>query len=337
MNEAKEIMELRAMPKVELHIHIEGAVSPETYYALAEKNNTKLPCNNLKEWKDFFKFENFAHFIDVYMLAVSTIKEPEDFSFIIENFYKYQKSQNIIYSEAYLSASLIVGKFDNTEILDAIEKGMKEGERKYNVKVNIKPDIARNIPETKDKVLDLVIQGHSRGLFIGLGLGGLEEGFPASMFEETYNKATSTGMKVVAHAGEGVGPESIWQSIRLLKAQRIGHGIRSVDDPELLEYLKKTQLPIEVSPTSNYRLGLVADTDKHPIRKMVDSGVLCTLNSDDPAMFSTSLSDEYELLYKQGFSKKELYQLNINAINSAFISDEEKDELQDKIDLLKYF
>lgn len=315
------------LPKVELHVHIEGATLPETYYELAQKNNIKLPAKSLNEWKSFFEFKDFPHFIQVYSNAVKALKKPEDYSYLIEQFYAFQARQNIVYSEAYLSATFLVEAFKNDEILEAISLGVKNGEKKYNTKVNLIPDIARHIPDSQEKVLDLIIDGYKQGLFIGIGLGGLEKGFPPNLFIETYKKAKKAGLKLVAHAGEADGPESIWGAIKDLEVDRIGHGVRCIEDEKLLDYLKQSQIPVEVSPTSNYHLGIINKGDNHPIRKMVDAGVYCTINSDDPAMFSTTLSQEYELLYAQGFSKTELLTLNENGINASFLTSVEKKKL----------
>jgi aminodeoxyfutalosine deaminase len=319
---------LMEMPKAEIHVHVEGATKPETFYALAQKNNIKLPVKDLNEWKSFFEFIDFNHFIKVYIQAVSVLQKPEDYTFLIEQFYKHQAEQNIVYSEAFLSATFLIQNFNNDDILKAIEKGISEGEKNHKVKVNFIPDIARNIPDSKDQVLDLVIQGKKAGLFIGLGLGGMENGFPAELFTETYKKAIDSGLHVVAHAGEVDGPKSILSSINELNAERIGHGVRCLDDENLVKELAEKQIPMEVCPTSNYCLGVTKKGEKHQIRKMFDAGLFCTLNSDDPAMFSTSLVKEYELLASQGFSWEELWQLNLNALKASFLSDKEKLDYQ---------
>ncbi len=322
-----EIQKIRLLPKIELHIHIEGATSPETYFSLAHKNKVKLPCDNLIDWKKYFDFKDFKHFIDVYGISVSTIKNPEDLALIIEKFYENQEQNNIIYTEAFISASFLVETFNIQEIIEAIQFGIQNGERKYNTKVNLIPDISRHIPESQSRVLDLTIEGYKKGIFIGLGLGGMEINYPTNLFTDTFTKAKEVGLRVVAHAGEAVGSESIWGAINDLKVKRIGHGITCMNDQKLIKYLKKNQIPIEVSPSSNYHLGIINTTEKHPIRKMVDSGILCTINTDDPAMFSTNLSNEFELLYNQGFSIEELYELNINAITSSFLTTKEKSDL----------
>ncbi len=315
------------MPKIELHVHVEGAVSAETYYKLAKQNNVELPVGDLLAWKEYFKFKDFNHFINVFIAASKAIVKPADYTVLIEEFYKNQREQNIIYSEAFFSASLMVEKFEDDAILEAIEQGINQGEAKYSVKANFIPDIARQIPETQSKVMNLIQKGYKKGLFIGLGLGGLEKGFPPELFKNSYAKAKENGMRIVAHAGESDGAESVWGVIRDLNVERIGHGVRSLEDAELIDYLVKSQLPLEISPTSNYCLKIIDKNELHPIKILVKKGVYCTLNSDDPAMFSTCLNDEYILLLKQGFTWEQLLQLNINAINASFLSKTEKDKL----------
>ncbi|PLX11104.1 MAG: adenosine deaminase [Marinilabiliales bacterium] len=320
-------LDIITMPKIELHVHIEGAVSPKIYYSLAEKNKIKLPYDSLEKWKDFFEFKDFSHFINVYGTAVSCIKTVEDISLIIEDFYYHQSKQNIIYSEAFISASFLIENFKIEEIIEAVHHAMIEGERKYNVKVNIIPDIARHLPESQKKVLALVKAGLESGTFIGLGLGGMEIGYPPHLFKDTFKKAKNIGLRLVAHAGEAVGAESIKNAIHELGVERIGHGIRCVDDELLMTFLKEKQIPLEISPTSNYHLGVINKKEKHPIRKMFDKGLLCTVNTDDPVMFSTTLSKEYDLLANQGFTIEELYELNTNAITSSFLDTQEKSDL----------
>jgi adenosine deaminase len=314
------------MPKTEIHVHVEGATDAETFYTLAKKNDIKLPAKNLDEWKSFFEFKDFNHFIKVYILAISALKSPEDYTYLIEQFYRHQSEQNIIYSEAFLSASFMVQNFNNDEIIEAIKEGIIRGKEKYKVDVAFIPDIARNIPDTQYDVLDLVTQGFEKGIFIGLGLGGMENGYPANLFTDTYKKAKKRGLRIVAHAGEVDGPGSIKSALHDLNVERIGHGVTCLQDKDLVAFLKDSQTPIEVCPGSNYCLGVTKKGENHQIRKMFDEGLFCTVNSDDPAMFSTSLTKEYELLIEQGFSWEEIKQLNYNNLQATFLSDSTKQE-----------
>lgn len=323
--------QVRIMPKIELHVHLEGATQAETFYKLAKKNQVNFKVNSLEEWKSFFAFKDFYHFLKVYTLAITALKEPDDYTFIITEFYRQQAEQNIVYSEVFISASFIVQKFDTSTILDAIEKGIRLGTAKFKVKINFIPDISREMIDSQKAVVDFAIEGFRRGLFIGLGLGGPELGFPPELFIEAYNKAKSSGLRLVAHAGETAGAESVWGALKTLGAERIGHGVRSLEDPKLIHYLVTNKIPLEVSPTSNYALGILKNGDLHPIRMLLNAGVCCTINSDDPAMFSTSLVQEYFLLLKQGFNCQELYQLNLNALDVSFACDETKAKIKTQL------
>ncbi|MGD0918686.1 MAG: adenosine deaminase [Thermodesulfobacteriota bacterium] len=321
---------LRAMPKAEIHVHIEGATDAETYYQFAQRNQVELPTGSLEEWKAFFEFRNFSHFIEVYTAAVQCLQTPDDYGLMIECLFKRQSEQNILYTEAFLSASFLTQKFENDAILDAITAGCASGKAKYGCHVNLIPDIAREIPDSQTPALEFALQGKDRGLFIGLGIGGQEVGYPPELFTDTFAEARKQGLRVVAHAGEAEGARSIWGAINNLQAERIGHGIRCLDDPELVEVLRQRQIPLEVSPESNYCLGVVGPEQPHPIRQMVNAGLYCTINSDDPAMFSTNLTNEYLTLASQGFSWDELWQLNRNTLEASFLSEAEKENYRDE-------
>lgn len=322
------IEQVTNMPKVELHVHLEGATQAETFYHLAEINKVDFGVSSLEEWKSFFAFRNFGHFLKVYTLAITALTKPEDYTFIITEFYRQQAEQNIVYTEAFISASFIVQKFETKAILDAIEDGIRKGSEEYKVRINFIPDISRELVNTQMKVVDFVIEGQKRGLFIGLGIGGPERGFPPELFVNAFKKAKIAGLHLLAHAGETEGAKSIWGALTNLGAERIGHGVRSLEDPKLIAFLIKNKITLEVSPTSNYALGIVNKEENHPIRTLLDLGINCTINSDDPAMFSTSLAQEYLLLLKQGFTCEELYALNTTALEVSFANEETRAYVQ---------
>lgn len=208
------------------------------------------------------------------------------------------------------------------ELIEALLEGARRGEALCGTRLRFIPDIARDFPESRHRVLDFAIQGQERGLFIGLGLGGKEIGFPPELFADVYAEARRQGLHVVAHAGETGGPQSVWGALHSLRAERIGHGVRALEDAQLIDYLRQTRVPLDVSPHSNYCLKVVPTYQPHPIRALLDQGVYVTLNTDDPPMFSTHLTQEYALLARQGFSWEELWQLNLNALEASFLPDE---------------
>jgi adenosine deaminase len=211
-----------------------------------------------------------------------------------------------------------------SQILDGIAQGIERGRTVSGTTVRFIADIAREDVEKQADVLDLAVRGMKRGLIIGLGLGGLEKEFPPHLFTETYKKAADAGLHVVAHAGEAAGVESIQEAIEELNVVRIGHGIRIVDSPEYAQVMREKQIVFEVCPVSNYAIGSTPRDQPHEIRKMVDMGLRCTLNTDDPAMFSTDMAAQYELLLKQGFTWDELWALNVATLDATFLSPAEK-------------
>ncbi len=315
---------LHAMPKIELHVHLEGATDPATVWELARRNQITVPASTPEEWQSMYTFRDFNHFIDIYLTAVGCMKTPEDFAFMTERFLEKQAEHNIRYCEVFLSATQLVDKMPLDELLDALAEGARQGEKFYGTRLSFIPDIGRHEPDSQQKVLDFAVQGKKRGIFIGLGLGGKEIGFPPELFADVAAEARRQGLHVVAHAGETEGKQSIWGALQSMQAERIGHGVRAIEDPQLIEHLRRTQTPLEVSPHSNYRLKVVPENQPHPIRTLVDQGVYVTVNSDDPAMFSTDLTQEYRLLARQGFSWDELWQLNLNAIEASFLPENEK-------------
>lgn len=310
---------LQAMPKVELHVHLEGAMDADAVWTMAERNRVPLPADSLAAWRAFYAFRDFDHFLAVYTAAARAMCTADDWAFMAERFVAYQASQGVVYTEAFLSASFMVGGLPAEALLDALAAGVAAGEARHGVRVRFIPDIARHLPATQAAVLDFTVRGHARGLFLGLGLGGPEPGFPPALFAATYAEARRRGLRLVAHAGETDGPASIRGAVEALGAERIGHGVRALEDPAVVGMLRERRIPLEVCPTSNYRLGIVTADTPHPIRALVDAGVVCTVNSDDPPMFGTTLVDEYRLLARQGFTWDELWQLNLNALDAAFL------------------
>jgi len=315
---------LRTMPKAEIHVHLEGATDAATIWELAQRNHVSLPARSPEEWQALYEFRDFDHFIEIYLLATQCMQTPDDFAFMVERFIQKQAEHNVRYCEVFLSASQIEGKFPADEFFTTLSESARMGEARQGVRVRFIPDISRHEPETARDVLEFTLAGKEKGIFIGLGLGGKEIGYPPEMYTDIFAEARRQGLHVVAHAGETEGPASIWGAIESLHAERIGHGVRAVEDPRLVEYLAESQIPLEVCPCSNYRLKVVPADQPHPIRALLDAGVNVTVNSDDPAMFSTSLTNEYTLLAGQGFSWEELWRLNLNTLETTFLIDSEK-------------
>jgi adenosine deaminase len=318
---------LEAMPKVEIHVHLEGATDADTVFQMASRNGAALPASSPEQWRRFYQFRDFDHFIEVYTIACAAMRTPGDWSVMTERFLRNQARQNVRYSEAFLAVSHQVGKLPVDEWLHALAEGAAAGES-YGARVRFIADISRHLPDTSEAVLEFASRGRDRGLVIGLGLGGPEVGHPPEDFADVYAEARRVGLRVVAHAGETEGPKSVRGALTALKAERIGHGVRCLEDAGLVEDLRAQRVPLEVSPTSNYCLSVVKRGEPHPIRRLVDAGLYCTLNSDDPPMFGTDLNAEYQLLAEQGFGWDELWRLNCNGLEATFLDEQEKEALR---------
>jgi adenosine deaminase len=312
------------MPKAEIHVHLEGSARAETSFAIARRNGVALPVATLDDWRRYFAFRDFPHFIDVYRATVDAIRTVDDLAQLVEEFCVDQGRQNIRYTECFVSMSLHLRRLRPNEILEALARGSSRGAELAGVRVAFIADISREEPMSQSHVLALAIEGARRGLILGIGLGGLEAEFPAPLFGETYARARESGLHVVAHAGEAAGYESIRESVEELGVSRIGHGIRVVESASGMAEMRERGIAFEVCPVSNYALGIVPSTQPHPIRAMVDAGLRCTLNSDDPSMLSTDLAAQYSLLAAQGFTWEELLTLSRQTLDATFLSDAEK-------------
>ena len=315
------------MPKVELHVHLEGAMMPDTVWMLAERNGVHLPVGSAEEWRAHCKFRDFNHFIELYNLAASTVRTPEDFALIVERFCAEQARQNIRHSEAILSVSMHIHQLPGEAMADALAEGVRRGQAAHGVSLYLLPDISRHLPGTARAVLDFALMAHKRhpGVFVGLQLGGKEEGFPAELFADVYAAARREGLRVLAHAGETAGPESVRAAVEILHVERIGHGIRCLEDSALVDVLRDRQIPLEVCPTSNVCLKVVSSLTAHPLPKMLDAGLNVTINSDDPPMFNTTLTDEWlACAVTYGWDLAMVEKLSLNAVRATFLPATEK-------------
>jgi adenosine deaminase len=317
------------MPKVELHVHLEGSIRPPTLLALARRNGVSLPADDLEGLRDFYRFTDFAHFIQVYFAISGCLKTVDDFSLIAYEFGADMARQSIRYAEVTFTPHTNVANtgLPFEEILAGLNDGRARARAGFGVEFRWVLDIVRDNPESRHQVAKWAADAVDRGV-VGLGLGGTEQGYPPEWFADAFAVAREAGLHSVPHAGEVAGPESVWGAIRALGAERIGHGVRSIEDQVLVDYLRGHQIPLEVCPTSNLCLGTYASYEAHPIRRLWEQGVYVTVNSDDPPMFSTDLVREYQMLVDHlGFTTGELEQLSLSALRASFLPAERKGAL----------
>jgi aminodeoxyfutalosine deaminase len=318
------------MPKAELHIHLEGSILPRTLLTLASRNHASLPADDEAGLARMYEFKNFNQFLETYMMVTKCLRTVEDYQLIAYEYGKECARQNICYAEVIFTI-LNNANFSGLswqEIMRGLNKGREEAARDYGVRWQWIFDIVRDFPETQSKVLDISLAARDYGV-VALGLGGGEEGFPPELFADTFDRANKEGLHCVPHAGEVSGPASIWSAIKLLHAERIGHGVRCIEDPQLIEYLRSSQIPLDVCPTSNICLGVYRDYASHPLRRLWDNGLFITIGSDDPPMFNTDLVNEYQVLVKEyNFSQPDLERISLNGIKASFLSQREKQQFE---------
>jgi len=320
---------IRQMPKVELHVHLEGSIEPQTLLKLAERHNVTLPARNLDELHDWYKFTGFDHFIEVYLAISSCICTADDLELIAAEFLKDRAEQNILYSEVIYTPYTHLPHIPLDEQLAALNRARKTAEEKWGVRINLAPDISRERRpiEASHQIAEWAIKNRNNGI-TSLGLGGPEIGNPPELFASTFEIARKAGFPATPHAGETEGPASIWGALKTLNAVRIGHGVRCLEDPSLVSYLKEKQIPLEVCPSSNVCLHVVPDLTSHPLPRLMDEGLYVTINSDDPPMFNTNLTEEYLRITDEfGFSVPQLKQFVFNAARASLLPIDEKNTL----------
>ena len=317
---------IQRMPKVELHVHLEGSIRPRTLVELAAQNQVDLPGGA----QAAYHFTDFQGFLDAYMRCAACLCTHEDFRRVTYEFLCDEAAQGIRYCEVFLSPMQHLRRdFDFECIMHAIGEGYEQARREWGIRMGVIFDHGRQFGvEAGFRVLEQALATRSHGV-IGLSIGGDEVHFPPELFTELFAQARQAGLNVVAHAGEVCGPASIWGAIRSLRVRRIGHGIHAVEDPALVAYLRQGDIFLDVCPTSNLRTGAVPSPVEHPLRRLFEAGVPMTLSSDDPAIFQTNLVQEYLLLAEQwGFGREELWQISLNGVRASFLPAEEKAALE---------
>ncbi len=315
------------LPKVELHVHLEGAIPHPALWELIRKYGGDPSVPDLEALRQRFEYTDFSQFIKTWSWKNQFLREYEDFTLIAEVTARDLASQNIRYAEMFFSPSLFVRYgLEVQRLAEAVRTGL---DRVRGITVAMIADLVRDYgPKAEARTLAQLKEVKDRGV-IGIGIGGSEDRFPPEPFAPVFREARRLGFRTNAHAGEAAGAESIWEAIRRLQAERIGHGIRAHEDPSLVEYLGEKQIPLEMCPLSNVRTGVVHQLSNHPIRRYFEQGLAVTVNTDDPRMFNTYLAKEYQSLVEEcGFSRREICGLVLAAIESSWASADGKQSLK---------
>ncbi|MFZ3473263.1 adenosine deaminase [Streptomyces sp. 4.24] len=325
---------IAGLPKAELHVHHVGSASPRIVAELASRHpDSKVPTDP-EALADYFTFTDFAHFIEVYLSVVDLVRTPADVRDLTFEVARDMARQNIRYAELTITPYSSTRRgIDEEAFMEAIEDARKAAESELGVILRWCFDIPGEAGlEAAAETTRLAVDLRPEGL-VSFGLGGPEIGVPRPQFKPYFDAARAAGLHSVPHAGETTGPETVWDAIRELGAERIGHGTSSVRDPELLAYLAEHRIALEVCPTSNIATRAVTDLDLHPVKEMVAAGVLVTINSDDPPMFGSDLNNEYAVAARLlDLDERGLAQLAKNAVEASFLDPAGKAELSAEID-----
>jgi aminodeoxyfutalosine deaminase len=298
-------------PKIELHVHLEGTVRPATLLAIARRNDYRLPADTVEGLRQLYEFRDVAHFIEMFMLTTEALQRREDFHQVVVEYAAEAASHGAVYLEGIFSLGLWRG-LDSDEVFTGYCDGAQEARERYGVEVRLTPDIARVY--TLDEAITTVRYAakYRDGGVVGVGLGGPEAGHPPEPYASAFELARSEGLGSVPHAGEAAGAESVWGALEALHADRIRHGIRAEEDPALVRELVAREIVLDVCPISNLRTRVVRSLDEHPLPRLAAAGIRCSISTDDPAMFETDLTREYEAACSFGLSPRSFYEAGLD-------------------------
>ncbi len=330
---------VRGLPKAEVHVHHVGSASPRMVSELAQRHPGTVP-SDLEELRTFYEFRDFAHFIEVYLAVAALVRTPEDVHFLTYEIGREMATeQSLRYAELTCTPFTSVRPDDPSlgmpieAYTEAIETARVEAERDFGLVLRWVYDIPGEFGlPAGEATLGYAVDHRPEGL-VAFGLGGPEVGVPRPQFQRVFDDARASGLHSVPHAGETTGPQTVWDALHLLSAERIGHGTSSATDPALLAHLAETGIPLEVCPSSNVATRAVASLAEHPLRAFRDAGVVVTIGSDDPPMFATTLNREYEITAGLlGLDEQGLTDLARAGVDASFAEPDVKARIHAEID-----
>jgi len=338
---------ISSLPKAELHLHLEGSVDHPTLSELSRRHPTPLETSNPKyrkhpdngrvyseeEARALYAYQDFLGFLRAFQAVTERMRAPEDYELVTYRMMQKLHAQGVAHAEVYISAGVVQWRGQEfAPLFEGAERGRKRGERDFGMSLYWIFDAVRQFGvEEAQRVVNEAIRLKSHNV-AGIGIGGDEARGGPEQFRDVYAHAAKNGLRLTVHAGETVGPESIWGALRELKPDRIGHGLHAIEDPALVRHLAEQQIPVEVCITSNVMTGCCTTLSEHPVRKLFEAGVPVVLNTDDPDMFRTTLGREYEIARDVfGFNDDELRELARNSFRASFLPEERKREWMNKV------
>lgn len=300
-------------PKIELHVHLEGTLRPDTLLAIARSNGVTLPADTPGGLAELYRFTDLAHFIEVWLMVTACLRTAEDFRRITVDYAGEAAEHGAVYIEGIFAPLQLVRRgVAWEEIYEGFCDGAQEARETHGVEVRLTPDLTRNAtPEEIDASLEHAIAYRDRGV-VALGLGAFELEYPPHLYVKPFGRARDGGLGSVPHAGELGGPDAIRDALDLLHADRLRHGIRAIEDPALVDELVTRGTVLDVCPVSNVRVGVVPTLAEHPLPQLVAAGVRCSLSTDDPPMFDTDLTTEYAAACSLGLAPRGFYEAGVS-------------------------
>lgn len=326
---------IRALPKAELHVHIEGTFEPELMFSIAQRNHIDIPYKSVEEVKQAYNFHNLQSFLDIYYAGAAVLIHEQDFYDLAWAYFEKCAQDNVVHTEIFFDPQTHTDRgIAFATVINGLQRACDDAREKLNISSHLIMCFLRHLSEeaafaTLEQAMPYKEQ------IIGVGLDSSEVGHPPSKFERVFAKAREVGFLIVAHAGEEGPADYVWQALDLLKVNRIDHGVRSEEDPQLMQRLIAEKMPLTVCPLSNLKLCVVDDMTQHNIQRLLQQGVHVTVNSDDPSYFGGYMNDNFFAIADAlDLSHTELKQLAQNSFAASFISDVEKQKWNNQIDAL---
>ncbi|MGF1588110.1 MAG: adenosine deaminase [Pleurocapsa sp.] len=324
---------IQDLPKAELHLHIEGTLEPEMMFELAQRNNIDIPYKSVSEVREAYNFEDLQSFLNIYYQGSQVLQQEQDFYDLTWAYLEKAASQNVRHTEIFFDPQSHTDRgIAFQTVYQGIYRALQDGKTKLGISSQLILSFLRHL--SAEAALSTLKQALPyKDNIPAVGLDSAEQNNPPSKFKAVFDRAQAEGFLTVAHAGEEGPPEYIWEAIKLLKVSRIDHGVRSMEDPKLLDYLVAKQIPLTVCPLSNVELKVFDSMAKHNLKKLLDLGICVTVNSDDPAYFGGYITENYQAAQSAlNLTKQELYQLAKNSFQASFFPPESKRKLMIELD-----
>jgi adenine deaminase len=323
---------LRAMPKAELHIHIEGSLEPELIFAMGQRNAVALSYPSVQALRNAYVFNNLQEFLDIYHQGTMVLKTEQDFYDMACAYLARAQADNVLHAELFFDTQTHTGHGLSTEVvINGLYRACMDAPKKFGMTASLILCFLRHLSE--DEAFECLEQALPlRDKLVGIGLASSEMGHPPEKFARVFAKARKLGFRLVAHAGEEGPPEYIWNALDMLKVERIDHGVQAINDARLMQRLVKERIPLTVCPLSNLKLCVYPALSQHSIKRMLDAGIVGTINSDDPAYFGGYINENFTQTFAAvGLDAQHAYQLALNSFNASFIEPSARAKLVDRL------